>query len=91
MEWLVSPQLTTLVAAKVYEQMAAFNVTSLSNFGYPETTRLVDPMDPRFRAKPYRYFSAAEVDDTLESFSRMSIYAEVEEIEETLDEYWAQG
>lgn len=69
--------------------MAAFNVTSLSDFGYPETTKFVDPMDPRFRAKPYREFSAAEVEDVLISFSELSAYYDVEEIKYALDEYWA--
>lgn len=69
--------------------MAAFNVTSLSDFGYPETTRFVDPMEPRFRAKPYRQFSTAEVDDVLKSFSELSAYYDVEQIQDALDEYWA--
>lgn len=69
--------------------MAAFNVTSLTDFGYPETTKFVDPMESRFRAKPYREFSAAEIDDILESFSELSAYYEVEDVEDALDEYWA--
>lgn len=69
--------------------MAAFNVTSLIDFGYPETTRFVDPMDSRFRAKPYREFSTTEVEDVLMSFSELSAYYEVEEIKDALDEYWA--
>lgn len=69
--------------------MAAFNVTSLSDFGYPETTRFVDPMEPRFRAKPYRQFSTTEVGDVLKSFSELSAYYDVEEIQDALDEYWA--
>ncbi|KAL0636923.1 hypothetical protein Q9L58_004145 [Maublancomyces gigas] len=72
-----------------HDMMAAFNVTSLSDFGYPETTKFVDPMDPQFRAKPYREFSAAEVEDVLISFSELSAYYDVEEIKYALDEYWA--
>lgn len=70
--------------------MGAFNVTSLSDFGYPETTKFVDPMDPRFRAKPYRPFSVAEVGDALRSFSELSAYYDVENIKDALDEYWAE-
>lgn len=69
--------------------MAAFNVTSLSDFGYPETTKFVDPMDPRFRAKPYQKFSTTKFEDVLISFSELSAYYDVEEIKDALDEYWA--
>ena len=30
--------------------LAAFNVTALQDFGYPETTRFIDPMESRYRA-----------------------------------------
>lgn len=69
--------------------MAAFNVTSLGDFGYPETSGFTDPMEDRFRAKPYRQFSAAEVEKALESFSMLGAYAEGEQVEDALNEYWA--
>jgi bilirubin oxidase len=37
-----------------HAMMAAFNVTELKGFNYPpQTTEFVDPLDERFRAKPY--------------------------------------
>lgn len=68
--------------------MAAFNVTALSDFGYPETTRFIDPMEDRFRAKPYTGTTIPDVQTILASFSALNAYSNVADIEEALDEYW---
>ncbi|KAK8045866.1 hypothetical protein PG996_013930 [Apiospora saccharicola] len=36
-----------------HSMMAAFNVTALRDLGYDETTDFSDPMDPRWRARPF--------------------------------------
>jgi bilirubin oxidase len=37
-----------------HAMMAAFNVTALEGFNFPpNTAEFVDPLDPRFRAKPF--------------------------------------
>lgn len=73
-----------------HDMMAAFNVTSLKDFGYPETTKFIDPMDPRWRAKPYTpsASSTAEVQKTLEMFSKLDAYRNAAQIEDALDRYW---
>jgi len=37
-----------------HEMLAAFNVTALQDFGYPETTRFIDPMESRYRAVSFQ-------------------------------------
>lgn len=70
--------------------MGAFNVTALSDFNYPETTRFIDPMEPRFRAKPYNGFTVAEANSALEFFSSLNAYTDADGIENALDQYWAK-
>lgn len=69
--------------------MAAFNVTALSDFNYPETTRFIDPMEPRFRAKPYTGFTVAGATSTLEFFSSLNAYTDADGIKKALDQHWA--
>lgn len=37
-----------------HDMMAAFNVTSLSDFGYSDKTKFLDPMEDRWRAQPIK-------------------------------------
>jgi len=73
-----------------HDMMAAFNVTSLPDFGYPETTKLVDPMDPRFRPQEYRGTTIRTLrDEVLPNFAKLRAYGDVNKAEEALDEYHA--
>ncbi|KAI5791529.1 Cupredoxin [Pyronema domesticum] len=72
------------------DMMAAFNVTALADFGYPETTRFIDPMEERWRAKPYTGTDLASIRSTLLPFySSLDAYASVDKIDAALKEYWA--
>ncbi|EJD37915.1 bilirubin oxidase precursor [Auricularia subglabra TFB-10046 SS5] len=75
-----------------HDMMAAFNVTDLlSDFGYTDTARLGDPLDARFRSKPgvgpfdLNTVLTADI-PTLDS---LNAYADVEEVEEALTQYWS--
>ncbi|CUS08786.1 unnamed protein product [Tuber aestivum] len=70
-----------------HDMMAAFNVTALPDFGYPETTKFEDPMEARFRAVAYTGSSLDEVQQKLQFFSSLSAYYDVVGIEEALDNY----
>jgi len=73
-----------------HDMMAAFNVTELPDFGYPETTRFVDPMDPRFRPREYRGTNVRTLrNEILPNFARLRAYGDVEEVQAALDEYHA--
>lgn len=78
--------------------LAAFNVTALSDFGYTETTRFIDPMEPRYRAvsfddKEYSGrkgpFSEIEIKKKLDFFIKLDAYNKVDEVEKALAEYWS--
>lgn len=73
-----------------HDMMAAFNVTSLADFGYPETTRLIDPMDQRFRAKPITSgdFTESAIQAKLAQFDSLNVYDNIPQIEEALVDYW---
>ncbi|KAJ1336168.1 bilirubin oxidase [Microdochium nivale] len=60
-----------------HDMMAAFNVTQLANFGYSETTDFSDPMDARWRAKPY---TKAEYTGRMGEFSTVAIAARVDSL-----------
>lgn len=71
------------------DMMAAFNVTTLANFGYPSTERFVDPMEQRWRAKEYSGTNLQQVQsELLPFFSSLDAYASVEEIEQALHDYY---
>ncbi|KAI5795366.1 oxidase cueO precursor [Peziza echinospora] len=70
------------------EMMAAFNVTALPDFGYPETTRFLDPMDPAYAAQPFTSTDLTLVQSTtLPGFSALNAYNHIPEIMEALDTY----
>ncbi|CAZ82072.1 unnamed protein product [Tuber melanosporum] len=71
-----------------HDMMAAFNVTALPDFGYPESTKFEDPMEPRFRAAAYTGSSLDEVQEKLEFFSSLSAYNDVAGILAALEEYY---
>src|SRR5690554_2696986 len=70
--------------------MVAFNVSALKDFGYDNvTSQLEDPVDPRFRAKPYAGTNLAEVREVLlPGFAKLNAYPNVAKLEKMLDEYW---
>jgi FtsP/CotA-like multicopper oxidase with cupredoxin domain len=76
-----------------HDMMAAFNVTSLADWGYPETTRFIDPMEQRYRSK-----DITAADDSRDSimkkcaeFEALEAYTDPEKMEESLVDYWANG
>lgn len=78
--------------------LAAFNVTALADFGYNETTRFIDPMDPQYRAVSFNEddyakrngpFSESKIKDKLDWFIKMDAYNKVDEVEKALAEYWS--
>ncbi|KAF2734232.1 Cupredoxin [Polyplosphaeria fusca] len=86
-----------------HEMLAMFNVTFLEDFGYPETTHFIDPMEARYRAKPIKQnefvdtttwgngeFSLQGVQDKVDFFVALDAYTNVEEIELALEEYWGR-
>ncbi|KAF1949470.1 Cupredoxin [Byssothecium circinans] len=77
-----------------HDMMAAFNVTALADFGYPETAvKLNDPMDPRFRAVPVKAadFTEAAIMAKLAEFSSLGAYEDPDKVEAALASYWANG
>lgn len=77
--------------------MAAFNVTALPDFGYPETTKYIDPMEERWRAKPFTadefsdrtgVFSDASIQEAVEYSALANPYADAVDIENALDQYY---
>ncbi|OCL13988.1 hypothetical protein AOQ84DRAFT_309695, partial [Glonium stellatum] len=81
-----------------HEMLAAFNVTALSDLNYNDTTRFIDPMEPRYRAKPFQEsdfqgrtsdFSDSAIAEKVAFFTSLDAYAHVEDAEEALSKYWA--
>ncbi|KFY84701.1 hypothetical protein V500_09102 [Pseudogymnoascus sp. VKM F-4518 (FW-2643)] len=74
-----------------HDMMAAFNVSVLPDFGYPETTKFIDPMEERWRSKGWddAKFTEQYIKGTLlPQFSGLDAYDKAEETEEALEEYW---
>ncbi|KAF2019904.1 hypothetical protein BU24DRAFT_365645 [Aaosphaeria arxii CBS 175.79] len=79
------------------DMMAAFNVTALQGFGYNETTDFADPMDARWRARPYNkadftsrsgIFTEQAIKGAVETLARQQPYSELEEVEQALDDFY---
>lgn len=77
--------------------MAAFNVTVLADLGYNDTTRFLDPMEPRYRAVSYPpsdftshtgSFSNAAIDQKLDFFANLDAYAHEADADAALVSYW---
>ncbi|KAF1837542.1 Cupredoxin [Decorospora gaudefroyi] len=76
-----------------HDMMAAFNVTSLADWGYPETTRFIDPMEQKYRSKDINDHDD-EQEHILEKcaeFEALEAYVDPEKMEESLIDYWANG
>ena len=76
-----------------HDMMAAFNVSSLGDWGYPETTRFIDPMEQRYRSKDINEqdeTDAAKLKKCAE-FEALEAYVEPEKMEKALEDYWAKG
>lgn len=74
--------------------MAAFNVTSLADFGYPETTKFIDPMEERWRSKDEgdrSAFTEQAIKDRCHEFYMLDAYDKVDEVEAALTSYYANG
>ena len=76
-----------------HDMMAAFNVSSLSDFGYPETTKFIDPMEQRWRSKDYddSAFTEQGVQQRLYDFYMLDAYEHVNDVEKALESYYANG
>lgn len=84
--------------------LAAFNVTALQDFGYPETTRFIDPMESRYRAVSFQDgdfagsapnvfgtgpFSRDQIESKVNWFISLNAYKDVDGVEAALKSYWA--
>lgn len=79
------------------DMMAAFNVTSLEDFGYNDA-QFLDPMEKKWRAKPYDRtdlndrtgpFSDGAIAERVESMARANPYGDVDAVDDALKDYWA--
>jgi bilirubin oxidase len=76
-----------------HDMMAAFNVTSLKDFGYPETTQFIDPMEERWRSRAINANddTRAAIMKRLYEFDLTNAYKEPEKVEQALVDYWKNG
>ncbi|KAF2729120.1 oxidase cueO precursor [Polyplosphaeria fusca] len=76
-----------------HDMMAAFNVSSLGEWGYPETTYFIDPMEEQYRSKKEegRDFEEEHIQERLKEFYLMDAYKDVDKVEEALVSYWNAG
>jgi bilirubin oxidase len=76
-----------------HDMMAAFNVSALSDFGYPETTRFLDPMEERWRAKPISSADDSQkaLYDKCALFEALEAYTDEGKLENALDDYYNKG
>ncbi|EHA58171.1 bilirubin oxidase [Pyricularia oryzae 70-15] len=81
-----------------HDMMAAFNVTALPDFGYDEKTHFIDPMEQRWRAKPFGAadfkartgaFSDANIEAAVAFLADTDAYSKVDIVNQNLDSYWA--
>ncbi|KAJ4346273.1 hypothetical protein N0V95_005538 [Ascochyta clinopodiicola] len=76
-----------------HDMMAAFNVSSLGDWGYPETTRFIDPMEEKYRSKAITSNDdqKAFIMDKMSKFEAMEAYSNVEKLEKALEDYQING
>ncbi|PVI08271.1 oxidase cueO precursor [Periconia macrospinosa] len=76
-----------------HDMMAAFNVTSLGDWGYPETTQFIDPMDQRFRSRPANPadFTQDAILARINELYVLDAYKDPDKVEAALESYWANG
>lgn len=104
-EVIILPTLSSaaLTVMEDHEMLAMFNVTTLADFNYTETTHFIDPMEEQYRAKPCKpgeflstttwgtgEFSEAGVKDKLQWFVEKDGYKDMDKIELALEEYWGR-
>jgi hypothetical protein len=68
-------------------------VTNLGDWGYPETTIFIDPMEQKYRAKDVNSadFEEGKIQEKLQWFYLMDAYKDPHKVEEALASYWANG
>ncbi|KAG9960498.1 oxidase cueO precursor, partial [Aureobasidium melanogenum] len=80
-----------------HDMMAALNVTALTDLGYDEKTRFIDPMDPKYRAKSFKPEDFTNRDGDFESeaiaqkckdFQDLDAYKSEPIVEQKLEDYW---
>ncbi|KAH9233232.1 hypothetical protein K456DRAFT_1838498 [Colletotrichum gloeosporioides 23] len=73
-----------------HQMMAAFDVTTLSDFGYKETA-FNDPMEGRWRAVPITKadFTVDAITKKIVMMAKLQPYGDVGDIVRKLDQYWA--
>ncbi|RDW73850.1 hypothetical protein BP5796_07292 [Coleophoma crateriformis] len=76
-----------------HAMMAAFNVTDLPNFNYPpQTSKFIDPVDPRFTSRPYDA-SVQTLDfvkaNALPNLANLNAYVNHESVEAALVNFYA--
>jgi bilirubin oxidase len=76
-----------------HDMMAAFNVSALADFGYPETTRFIDPMEERWRSRPIttQDDSYQALYDKCALFESLEAYNDVGKLEDAIDDYYKNG
>ncbi|CAN9355669.1 unnamed protein product [Alternaria alternata] len=76
-----------------HDMMAAFSVTSLADFGYPETTKFIDPMEEKYRSKDINDHDNEEehIYEKCAELEALEAYTGPEKLEDALVEYWANG
>lgn len=82
-----------------HDMMAAFNVTALTNWGYNDTTLFLDPMEEKFRAKPFGagdfqartgLFTDEAIQAAVTALAEDDPYSHVADVNEALDNYWKE-
>src|SRR3978361_1594894 len=77
--------------------MAAFNIESLKDLGYNDTTVFLDPMDPQYRAKSFSNqdllarggdFKDDRIAEKCNYFLSLDAYKHAEDAEKALVNYW---
>lgn len=76
-----------------HDMMGAMNITALADFGYNETTRFLDPMEQRWRAKQIDADddSQTAINNKCALFESLQAYSNVDKLEQALQNYWANG
>lgn len=76
-----------------HDMMAAFNISSLGDWGYPETTKFIDPMEIKYRSKAISSNDDEETSimDKMRKFEATEAYSNVEQLEKALEDYQING
>ncbi|KAF2187615.1 oxidase cueO precursor [Zopfia rhizophila CBS 207.26] len=76
-----------------HDMMAASNVTSLGDWGYPETTSFIDPMEERYRPRDEKSadFTEQAIQARLNELYVLDAYKNPDKVEQALISYRANG